>query len=282
LLVVKHSTRRIQYLLIWENLAKLIDKCSRRDRLLWLSHLFRKIPSGRGPGDCGTPRGPRTPSTGFHNPSRRPHLGGTNSKVASMMNLLALLRRCWPSLRRTQAILGLLDGRPRRKFRVRPCLELLEDRLTPSVVIGATKDDSLVTDVDGDGRADPGDTLGYTVVISSTGSTDATGVQFADTVDPNTALVAGSVHASPLAFNDTYFTAGNTKLYVGTTPPAGEPADQLAGTLGLLANDVALTDSTSFTGFTGATSQGGSVTVNNDGTFTYTPKTGFTGADTFT
>jgi uncharacterized repeat protein (TIGR01451 family) len=128
-----------------------------------------------------------------------------------------------------------------------------------------------------------GDTVQYQVVITNPSNLpNITGTQFTDTLDTNISLVNGTVHASPVAFNDTYSDVGNTKLYVGTTPAAGEPSIQLGSGLGILADDVALTDSISFTGSTVATSQGGSVTVNNDGTFTYTPKTGFTGADTFT
>ncbi|HSD44982.1 MAG TPA: hypothetical protein VLB87_00115, partial [Pyrinomonadaceae bacterium] len=54
-----------------------------------------------------------------------------------------------------------------------------------AAIVTATKTDSLITDVDMDGKADPGDTLKYTVVIGASGE-DATGVQFSDTVDPNT------------------------------------------------------------------------------------------------
>src|SRR6266404_416292 len=76
-------------------------------------------------------------------------------------------------------------------------------------VISAIDVATISTDVDGDGRADPGDTLLRTVTITNTG-TDATGVKFTDTLDPNTTLVAGSVVVSPLAFNDSYITGNNT------------------------------------------------------------------------
>src|SRR3954466_5207714 len=54
----------------------------------------------------------------------------------------------------------------------------------------ATNQDSLSTDVDTDGRADPGDTLKYTVVITN-GGTDATGVSFMDTLSGDLSLVNG-------------------------------------------------------------------------------------------
>jgi uncharacterized repeat protein (TIGR01451 family) len=145
------------------------------------------------------------------------------------------------------------------------------------VGVSATK---VVQVVGGGTFAKPGDTLRYTIVINNSGN-DVTGVTLSDILDSHTNLVSGSVHASPLAFDDTFSAVGNTKLYVGTTAPAGEPAVQLSSAYGLLANDIALTDSISFTGFTQATANG-SVTVNSDGTFTYTPNVGFSGTDSFT
>src|SRR5262245_29061318 len=45
--------------------------------------------------------------------------------------------------------------------------------LAAAPVITATKRDTLVGDVDGDTKADPGDTLRYTVVIKNSGTSDA-------------------------------------------------------------------------------------------------------------
>ncbi|HXF09834.1 MAG TPA: Ig-like domain-containing protein, partial [Desulfuromonadaceae bacterium] len=151
-----------------------------------------------------------------------------------------------------------------------------------SVPVTATKTNSLSVDVNGNGRANPGDTIKHNVTITA-GGLNATNVQFVDPLDPNTTFVPGSLHASPVAFDDSYTAVGNTKLYVGTTPPLGEPA-LVSGASGLLANDVIATapDLISFSGFSGATTQGGSVTVNAAGNFTYTPPVGFTGTDTFT
>src|SRR5262249_36118945 len=86
-------------------------------------------------------------------------------------------------------------------------------------IVGATKSHTPT------GNRAPGDTLTYTVVISNTGTTDALGVNFTDTIDPNTTLVAGSVLISPIAVNDTYNTIGNVNISV----PAAT---------GLLANDL--------------------------------------------
>jgi uncharacterized repeat protein (TIGR01451 family) len=68
--------------------------------------------------------------------------------------------------------------------------------LSPPAVT-ATKTAALAVDRNGNGQADPGDTLAYTVVLVNSGGAAATGVVFSDTPDPNTALVNGSVVAMP-------------------------------------------------------------------------------------
>ena len=62
-----------------------------------------------------------------------------------------------------------------------------------------------------------GDTLTYTVVITNTGPGSATGINFLDTIDTNTTLVANSLKVSPVAVDDTYNTIGNVDISV----PAG-------------------------------------------------------------
>ena len=56
-----------------------------------------------------------------------------------------------------------------------PGLEITTHALPIAI---ATKTDQLVIDIDGDGVADPGDTLRYTVAFSNTGTTAANGVTF--------------------------------------------------------------------------------------------------------
>jgi uncharacterized repeat protein (TIGR01451 family) len=63
----------------------------------------------------------------------------------------------------------------------------------PPPAVAATKTAALALDQDGDGAADPGDTLAYTVTLTNLGAGPATGVVFTDTPDPATALLAGSV-----------------------------------------------------------------------------------------
>ncbi|MGH9962490.1 MAG: Ig-like domain-containing protein, partial [Pyrinomonadaceae bacterium] len=138
--------------------------------------------------------------------------------------------------------------------------------LAPTVT--ASKTDALFTDVDGDNNADPGDTLKYTVNISASGE-DATGVTFTDTVDPDTAFVAGSLTATPVAVNDSYSALGNVRISV----PAGS---------GVLANDFLGLPNATITAPPVTSVNGGNVTLSADGSFTYNPPAGFEGSDSFT
>jgi uncharacterized repeat protein (TIGR01451 family) len=141
---------------------------------------------------------------------------------------------------------------------------LLTSPLLPSIF--ATKKDTLFTDVNSNGIANPGDTIKYTVTITNSGSTDATGVTFTDTPDANTTLV-GSPVTTPIAIDDSYTATGNVRISV--------PAP------GVLGNDTDA-DGDALTASDGTLSaNGGNVSVNADGSFTYNPKPGFEGTDTF-
>jgi uncharacterized repeat protein (TIGR01451 family) len=61
----------------------------------------------------------------------------------------------------------------------------------PAPNITASKVDAWDDTATPDGKADPGQTITYTVTISNTGTAAATGVTFTDSVDPNTTLVGG-------------------------------------------------------------------------------------------
>jgi uncharacterized repeat protein (TIGR01451 family) len=140
--------------------------------------------------------------------------------------------------------------------------------LAPTVT--ATKTDALLTDVDNDTKADPGDTLRYTVGITAAGE-DATGVVFSDTLDPNTAFVPGSVMTTPLARNDSYNASGNIRIQIAAP--------------GVLANDSdvdGVGPALVITAETKLSAQGGNVTLNADGSFSYNPAPGFEGSDSFT
>jgi hypothetical protein len=148
----------------------------------------------------------------------------------------------------------------------------------PSAVnITATKDDSFP--VHPSGKAEPGDTINYTVTINNTGTTDATGVTFNDTVDGNTTFVGGSAHAQPQARNDAFTTVGNTLLEAGVAA-SGNPA--VTSPTKLFDNDAVATDTIQLQSFQATSANGGTVSVNADGSFTYLPAVNFTGTDTFT
>ncbi len=155
-------------------------------------------------------------------------------------------------------------------------------------VISATKVDAILSD-DGDGKADPGTTekIEYTVTISNTGTTDATNVQFTDTIDPHTTLVGGSITTQPIAVNDSYSALGNVRITVpdGASDllgndcdpnPAGGPCTNAGLTITTLAGD-------NTAPFAGTSAQGGQVTATlGDGNFQYNPAPGFEGSDSFT
>ncbi|MGC1378890.1 MAG: cadherin-like domain-containing protein [Anaerolineales bacterium] len=138
-------------------------------------------------------------------------------------------------------------------------------------VISATKTDAFVTG-DGDGKADPGETIRYTTTITNNAApgpgNDATGVTLNDIIDIHTSLVGGSIKVSPFAVNDTYTAIGNVSI----SPSAGS---------GLLANDFLGLNPLATVISYDVTGTQGSVVGNPDGSFTYDPPAGFTGADVF-
>ncbi len=138
-----------------------------------------------------------------------------------------------------------------------------------AVAIAPTKTDAFIGG-DGDGLADAGETIEYTVTIPNSGTTDATGVTFTDIIDINTTLVGGSLAVSPIAVDESYTATGNVSISI------------TAGS-GLLANDyLGLNPAATITTYDATSTQGGNVVVNADGSFTYNPAPGYEGTDTFT
>jgi uncharacterized repeat protein (TIGR01451 family) len=143
--------------------------------------------------------------------------------------------------------------------------------VTPqAITVTATKTDNLTAAQ----SVTPGGTINYTVVVTNSAAStgDATGITLNDTIDPNTTLVPGSIVATPVANADTYNVIGNVRI-------------QPTSAQGLLANDFN-PDNGNGTGLTASgpttTTQGGNLTINTDGSFSYNPAPGFTGTDTFT
>jgi VCBS repeat-containing protein len=101
-------------------------------------------------------------------------------------------------------------------------------------------------------------------------------------------ITVNGVSDPPVGVADSYNGIGNTGLFVGTTKPSGEAGKVISGpTATVLNNDTdpdtphanLVVESTSGQ----ATTQGGTVSMNSDGTFTYHPPVGVTGVnDTFT
>jgi hypothetical protein len=87
-----------------------------------------------------------------------------------------------------------------------------------------------------------------------------------DSGEPNGTATITWTYPPPIAANDTYSATGNVEINV----PSGS---------GVLTNDTLNNGTISSVDTTGTQ---GNVTVNSDGSFTYNPKAGFTGADTFT
>ena len=99
---------------------------------------------------------------------------------------------------------------------------------------------------------------------------------------PATKVVAK--HPPPVATNDSYNAVGNTGRFVGTNKPAGEAGWETSGSV--LDNDTNVNSPGSPLHAEpqagAATALGGTVTINDDGTFVYQPQAGDTGTDSFT
>jgi uncharacterized repeat protein (TIGR01451 family) len=152
--------------------------------------------------------------------------------------------------------------------------------------VTAVKSATLATDVNGNGIVNPGDTLMYSIVVSNTAApgagNDALNVVFTDQLNTNLTL-SGAATASPIARPDIYGTIGNTQLQVAAAQTIASPGLFVNGNV--LSNDIdpqggALTVTPIVNG---ATTAGGTVTLNANGTFIYTPQAGdLNVADTFT
>jgi hypothetical protein len=143
--------------------------------------------------------------------------------------------------------------------------------------IEVTKRDAF-TDSDGDGKAELGETITYTVNIKNNGLVDALGVTFNDVIDANTTLTSG-VSISPIALNDLYSVLGNVQLN-GTDVRSNDSLFGASisgfGSTTPNANSTVPNGTNSIT-----TANGGTVVLSADGTFTYNPPAGYEGADEF-
>ena len=141
---------------------------------------------------------------------------------------------------------------------------------TRAQTIVPTQMDEIIIDNGASGKADPNDRIRYKVSIQNTGGPAGSNTQVNIVPDPRTTFVPGSFRSSPLALPDAYTCTGNVGLNVPVA--AGVKANDFDD------NPAGL----SITAGTFATTQGGSIMLNADGSFMYTPPAGFTGTDTYT
>ena len=147
----------------------------------------------------------------------------------------------------------------------------------PAGSITASKSDAYP--VHASGKAEPGDTMTYTVDVANQTGADATNVTFQDMIDANTTRFGSDfdLRVSPVGLNDSYATGQDTPLNISApgvlANDSGVPAPTVGGVPGCA--DVTAPFACSTTG-------GGTVTLSADGSFNYSPGSGFTGTDTFT
>ncbi len=129
-----------------------------------------------------------------------------------------------------------------------------------SIVNGSTAQGGTVT-LNADGS------FSYTPKTDFTG-TDSFTYTVTNAAGSDSATVSIAVEAPPVANDDTYDAVQDTTLTIAAP--------------GVLGNDTGFPAPTATPIASGATAQGGTVTLNADGSFSYTPPTGFTGDDSFT
>lgn len=133
---------------------------------------------------------------------------------------------------------------------------------------GATMTDAIIIDNGTLGSAEPNDRVRLTTTITNAQAANYEGVQMMLNSDPRVTFVAGSFKSTPVAVNDQYVTTLNTALVVPLAT-------------GVLQND--FDDNIPGLSVTAHTNPAqGTVAINANGSFTYTPNNGFTGNDTFT
>jgi hypothetical protein len=111
-----------------------------------------------------------------------------------------------------------------------------------------------------------------TISFAATDSVGAT-----STAPAQRTINVSEANQPPTAVDHSYTAVGNTPLGVGTSPTG--PAATVSGSLLNGDSDPDSSDPISVTGNTSPAH--GTVAVNSDGTFTYTPNAGFSGADSF-
>jgi hypothetical protein len=137
-----------------------------------------------------------------------------------------------------------------------------------AVNITATRTSSLFNDQDGDGVFDTGDIVLTKIRVTNAGTTDATGISVTDSLNGVT-LVPGSVEVTPIAFDDLMPSiVGNTPITYTAAQLLGNDVDPDGAEINLTISGV-------------SNASNGAIVNNGDGTFTFTPTTGFVGTASF-
>ena len=140
-----------------------------------------------------------------------------------------------------------------------------------AVNITATRSSTLFTDQDLDGQFDPGDVVLTRIRITNSGSDPATGISVTDSLSGVT-LVPGSVQVTPIAYDDAFNLTGNTPITINAAQGLllnDVDPDGAGGNAGLVVSSVDTTGTQ------------GTVAFNANGSFTFTPTTGFVGITSF-
>ena len=130
------------------------------------------------------------------------------------------------------------------------------------------------------GKADPGDTINYTVQLSNTSGAPATGLNFNVPLDSHTTIVPGSLNSTPVAFDQNGL--NGTVAITTNEDPAVPPVITLQGQD---PDGSALTFSIVAPPTNGSLGSIGSVSCVSgvcSANVTYTPNLNFNGTDTFT
>lgn len=143
----------------------------------------------------------------------------------------------------------------------------------PDIVVDEAS--QLVIDQGGDGEVHRGDTVEFSLTVKNVGTNRALAVEVDNTLEPYLNVDSTSIEISPLGVDDSYEASENTQLSVSAP--------------GLISNDRALYPqggtppglSVDTTASDTATAQGGQVSINADGSFSYNPPADFTGTDQF-
>src|SRR5438045_5627829 len=133
--------------------------------------------------------------------------------LVSLVAVAALLGIAASANRANRAAKAHAEQAANAKAAVNPSVQNGKQTNAPNAV---TISGTITDNVTAATKIAPGANINYTAVVTNSGAVspgdDATGLQFGGPLDANTTLVGGSVHASPIAFNDTYNWVGNTFL----------------------------------------------------------------------